>query len=772
MERFNVDIKKGLTNEQVEKRKQENFVNTLSTPKTKSIKQIILLHTFTLFNILNLSLGLLILFVKSYRNLLFLGVVFCNTIIGIVQEIKAKKIVDKLSLISAKKVNTLRDGKWNDIYFEDIVLDDIVNYKLGDQIVADSIVLSGTCEVNESLVTGEPDAILKKKGDYLLSGSFIVSGDVIVKTEKVGKENYTSKISDGAKYIKKINSEIVTTINKILKILSIIIVPLGIIVFLKQMSLSGSSYQISVVNTVGAIIGMIPEGLVLLTSSVFAVSIIRLSKHNVLSQDLYATESLARVDTLCLDKTGTITEGIMEVYDIITFDKFKKKEIEEILNDISCNLTDSNPTIDAIRSCYYDIDSFNKAQDIYNFSSANKYSGIKLNNKNYLIGAFDYFLDGKYLEEANKYSNENRVLSIVIKDKKDKNLKENKPMGLILLRDKIRNNAIKTIDYFKKQNVDIKIISGDNPVTVSGIAKRVGINGAENYIDAGTLLTNQDIKNAVSKYTIFGRVKPDQKKVIIESLKQIGKTVAYVGDGVNDVLALKEADCSITFENASSSARNVSQVVLMDSDFSSIPKIVAEGRRSINNVERSSSLFLVKTTYSLLLSIIFLFINAAYPFMPIQLTLTSVVTIGIPSFVLALEPNKERVTGHFFQKVLSRSLPAAFTIVINIMITFIIKHLFKFTDQEVSTICVLLTAMTGFILLYRLCRPFNVIRIILLASMICMFYGQVIFLREMYSLSVLTPHILIIVGILSVLAFIIFNLMMNLVDKHIISKLK
>lgn len=771
MEKFDVDIKKGLSEEEVLIRKNQGLSNTLSTPKTKSIKQIVLFHTFTLFNILNLSLGLLILLVKSYRNLLFLGVVFCNTIIGIIQEVKAKKIVDKLSLISAKKVKTLRNGNWQDIYFEDIVLDDIVNYKLGDQIVADSIVMSGTCEVNESLVTGEADSIVKNKGDYLLSGSFIVSGDVIVKTEKVGKENYTSKISDGAKYIKKISSEIILTINKILKILSITIVPLGIIVFLKQMSLGGATYQTAVVNTVAAIIGMIPEGLVLLTSSVFAVSIIRLSRHNVLSQDLYATEKLARIDTLCLDKTGTITEGIMEVYDIVPFGKVKKEELEKILINISSNLTDDNPTMNALRNSYGS-DEYEKADEIYSFSSANKYSGIKINGSNYLVGAFDYFLDGKNLETANKYSNENRVLSIVKKDKKDSKLHENTPLGLILLRDKIRNNAVTTIDYFKKQNVDIKIISGDNPVTVSGIAKRVGINGAEKYVDAGTLLTDDDILKAVKKYTIFGRVKPDQKKIIIESLKKFGKTVGYVGDGVNDVLALKESDCSITFENASSSARNVSQLVLMDSDFSSIPKIVAEGRRSINNVERSSSLFLVKTTYSFLLAVIFLFLNTAYPFMPIQLTLTSVVTIGIPSFILALEPNHDRVTGHFFPKVISKSLPAAFTIVINILIVMIIKPLFKFESNEVSTICVLLTAMTGFILLYRLCKPFNAIRGILIIAMILMFYGQVLFLREMYGLSYISLQMLLVVCALTVISYIIFNLMMNLVEKYIISKLK
>lgn len=770
MVRYNPNIKQGLTKEQVENRKRENLVNISSIPKTKSIKQIFLTHIFTLFNILNLSLGICIILVGSYRNLLFLGVVFCNTIIGIYQELKAKKIVDQLSLISEKKVSVIRNGKEELINFEEIVLDDIVHYKLGNQIVADAIILSGTCEVNESFVTGESNSIIKKKGDYVLSGSFVVSGDIITKTEKVGKETYTASISDGAKYIKVVESEILQTIKKVIKILSIVIIPLGIFLFLKQTSLSGNSLETSVVNTVAALIGMIPEGLVLLTSTVFAVSVIRLSKFNVLVKELYSIEVLARVDTLCLDKTGTITEGSMEMYDIILFNDFEKKDIEKILVNLASNLKDENATMMAIKNMYM-CDNYEKADEIYSFSSEKKYSGIRINNDTYILGAFDYLLNDDEIKVAKKYTSENRVLALVKFDKLGTDLKKNIPMGLILIRDKIRNNAVKTIEYFKQQGVDIKIISGDNPETVSNISKRVGIIGYEKYVDASTLITDKDIEKAVKQYNIFGRVKPNQKEKIIYYLKK-NHTVAYVGDGVNDVLALKESDCSITFQNGSEAARNISNLVLLDSDFNSIPMIVAEGRRTINNIERSSTLFLVKTIYSSLLAIIFLFLNSAYPFIPIQLTLTSVLTIGIPSFILALEPNKERVRGHFFTNVISKSLPAALTIVANIIITIIVRGIFKFNEEQTSTICVLLTGLTGFILLYRISKPLNIIRSSLLLTMIVVFFSGVLGFRHLFELTIITPYMYIVVLILTIISYIIFNVMMDLIEKYVIPKIR
>lgn len=770
MVRYNPNIKQGLTKEQVENRKKENLVNISSIPKTKSIKQIFLTHIFTLFNILNLGLGICIILVGSYRNLLFLGVVFCNTVIGIYQELKAKKIVDQLSLISEKKVNVIRNGREELINFEEIVLDDIVHYKLGNQIVADAIILSGTCEVNESFVTGESNSIIKKKGDYVLSGSFVVSGNIITKTEKVGKETYTASISDGAKYIKVVESEILQTIKKVIKILSIVIIPLGIFLFLKQTSLSGNSLETSVVNTVAALIGMIPEGLVLLTSTVFAVSVIRLSKFNVLVKELYSIEVLARVDTLCLDKTGTITEGSMEMYDIILFNDFEKKDIEKVLANLASNLKDENATMMAIKNMYM-CENYEKADEIYSFSSEKKYSGIRINNDTYILGAFDYLLNDDEIKVAKKYTSENRVLALVKFDKLGTDLKKNIPMGLILIRDKIRNNAVKTIEYFKQQGVDIKIISGDNPETVSNISKRVGIIGYEKYVDASTLITDKDIEKAVKQYNIFGRVKPNQKEKIIYYLKK-NHTVAYVGDGVNDVLALKESDCSITFQNGSEAARNISNLVLLDSDFNSIPMIVAEGRRTINNIERSSTLFLVKTIYSSLLAIIFLFLNSAYPFIPIQLTLTSVLTIGIPSFILALEPNKERVKGHFFTNVISKSLPAALTIVINIIITIIVRGIFKFNEEQTSTICVLLTGLTGFILLYRISKPLNIIRFSLLLTMIVVFFSGVLGFRHLFELTIITPYMYIVVLILTIISYIIFNVMMDLIEKYVIPKIR
>lgn len=771
MIRYNPNIKYGLTNKEIDERKNSGLVNISSIPKTKSIKQIITIHTFTLFNILNICLGIFICLVHSYRNLLFLGVVFCNTIIGIYQEIRAKRIVDRLSLISESKVSVIRNGKKEIINMEQLVLDDITEYKLGNQIVADSIIVSGSCEVNESFLTGESDSVMKREGDYIFSGSYIVSGNVIAKVEKIGKDNYVSTISSGAKYIKKLDSEIITTINKIIKILSISIIPVGILLFLKQMSLDGNDITSSTVNTVAALIGMIPEGLVLLTSSVFAVSIIRLSKYNVLIQELYCIENLARIDTICLDKTGTITEGIMELYDVIPYNSSKKNTIETYLEYLCFNLDDDNPTMKAIKEVYGNKITI-KADKIYSFSSEKKYSGITINNETYLIGAPDYLLNEKDKINISKYNDNNRVLALVKLNNFDGiNYNNNTLVALILLRDKIRKSAIKTLNFFKSQNIDIKVISGDNPITVSNIAKNVGINGYDKYVDASSLITKKDIEIAVNKYNIFGRVKPNQKKDIIEALKNNNHFVGYVGDGVNDVLALKTSDCSITFQNGSDAARNVSQIVLLDSNFSSIPKIVAEGRRTINNIQRSSSLFLVKTIYSFLLSLIFLFINKSYPFVPIQLTLTSVVTIGIPSFILALEPNREKVTGHFFPNVISKSLPAALTIVFNILITMIISKILHFTDIETSTICVLLTGITGFILLYRLCKPFNYIRIILLVSMMMIFFFGILGFRHVFELSILTIYMLIVVLSLTLLSYVIFNIMMNIVDKYIIPKI-
>lgn len=658
-----IDI--GLTKEEVEERIKENKVNYDTSLPTKSIKTIVRENIFTLFNLINILLGVAVFCVGSYKNLLFLIVIFCNTAISIIQEINSKKAVDKLSILAQAKVNCIRDGEKQEIGINSIVLDDLLMLETGNQIVADSIILEGEVEVNESFITGESDVIYKRKGDTLLSGSFVVSGKCKAEVIHIGDENYTSKISSGAKYVKKVNSEIMKSLNGIIKIVSIAIVPIGILLFFNQLGLTENSFKNAVVNTVAAIIGMIPEGLVLLTSTVLAVSVIRLSKRKVLVQELYCIETLARVDTLCLDKTGTITEGTMEVNDIIEITK-SKQELEEILSEISSASDDNNSTIEAIRAKYKNKQKWKVINKIP-FSSQKKWSGVCFKDKgSYIIGAPEFVLREKYdeyKERIEKYSNDYRV--IIVANSEGDFIEKELPdklevLGFVLISDVIRKEASKTLKYFKEQGVNIKIISGDNPITVSKIAKRAGVENSEKYINMQEIKTKEQLEKAAKEYTIFGRVTPVQKKELVQALKKEGHTVAMTGDGVNDVLALKEADCSIAMASGSDATRNVAELVLLDSNFASMPEIVLEGRRTINNIERSATLFLVKTIYASILAIIFLFVNMPYPFMPIQLTLISTVTIGIPSFVLALEPNKERIKGKFLRNVISRALRNSF----------------------------------------------------------------------------------------------------------------
>lgn len=658
-----IDI--GLTKEEVEERIKENKVNYDTSLPTKSIKTIVRENIFTLFNLINILLGVAVFCVGSYKNLLFLIVIFCNTAISIIQEINSKKAVDKLSILAQAKVNCIRDGEKQEIGINSIVLDDLLMLETGNQIVADSIILEGEVEVNESFITGESDVIYKRKGDTLLSGSFVVSGKCKAEVIHIGDENYTSKISSGAKYVKKVNSEIMKSLNGIIKIVSIAIVPIGILLFFNQLGLTENSFKNAVVNTVAAIIGMIPEGLVLLTSTVLAVSVIRLSKRKVLVQELYCIETLARVDTLCLDKTGTITEGRMEVNDIIEITK-SKEELEEILSEIASASDDNNFTIEAIRAKYKNKEKW-KVINKVPFSSQKKWSGVSFKDKgSYIIGAPEFVLREKYdeyKERIEKYSNDYRV--IIVANSEGDFIEKELPdklevLGFVLISDVIRKEANKTLKYFKEQGVNIKIISGDNPITVSKIAKRAGVENSEKYINMQEIKTKEQLEKAAKEYTIFGRVTPVQKKELVQALKKEGHTVAMTGDGVNDVLALKEADCSIAMASGSDATRNVAELVLLDSNFASMPEIVLEGRRTINNIERSATLFLVKTIYASILAIIFLFVNMPYPFMPIQLTLISTVTIGIPSFVLALEPNKERIKGKFLRNVISRALRNSF----------------------------------------------------------------------------------------------------------------
>lgn len=770
--RFSPNIKIGLTNEQIESRFKDELVNHDTSVPTKTEKQIITTNIFTLFNILNFILAGFIILVGSHKNLLFLGVVFCNTIISIIQELRAKKEIDELSKLNQVRVTVIRNSKSIKIPINEVVLDDIIKVTIGDQIVTDSVVQQGSCEVDESFITGESDTVFKNTGEMLLSGSFIVSGTVIAKVEHIGEDNYTSKIVVAAKYKKISSSILMKSLNTIIKWISILIIPIGIFLFLNQYSVNNHNLSASVVATVAAIIGMIPEGLILLTSTVLAVSAIRLSKYKVLVKDLYSIETLARIDTLCLDKTGTITNGEMKFMKVIPYIKHTKKEIEEIMNAFVSATEDSNSTMEAIKE-YYNKKLYLDVTNKIPFSSASKYSAITFKeNGTYFLGSPEHILKDKYYNLEKVIKNDLLEYRILLLAHTNKEVKKDyipgnvEIIGLLYLQDEIRENIKETLKIFKKQNVEIKLISGDNVKTVSGIAKRAGVDNWDNYIDVSNLSDKELIKVA-TKYTVFGRVSPTQKKELIKALKDNGKFVAMTGDGVNDVLALREANCSIAMPSGSDAAKNIAEIVLLNSDFSSMTKIVDEGRRTINNIEKSATLFLTKTTYATILALVFLFINFQYPFMPIQLTLTSVVTIGIPSFVLAIQPNYDSIKGNFFKNVLSKSLPAGILVVLNILTIIFLSQIFKFTDIQISTLCVFMAATTGFILLYYLCFPFNILKKILFISMIILFFLQIVLLKDLFSLTTLNFPMLIIILILCMLTITLFKIFEKFFYKNI-----
>lgn len=764
----NIDIEKGLTDKEIKERIEAKKTNKNSIVPTKTIGEIIKNNLFTLFNLLNFLLALSIALVGSYKNLLFMGGVICNTLISIVQEIRTKKIIDKLSLLSTTKAKVIRNGKTKEIKIEDIVVDDIIKFKAGEEITVDTIIKKGTCEVNESFLTGEEEPILKKENDMILSGSFIVSGSIIGKVEHVGEDNYANKISNEARYVKKANSILLESLNKVIKYISILVVPLGIILFLKQLSLT-NDYTVAVINSVAAIIGMIPEGLVLLTSTVMAVGIIKLSKYKVLVQDLYAIEMLARTDVLCLDKTGTLTEGKMKISGLISVNEQKNK-IENILGNFAYFSKDENATMKAIKN-KFDITQKLNITNIIPFNSERKYSALILDNFSYLLGAPEFLIEknNKIYEKIDIYNKDYRVLVLCKSNyiKTEELTKSLDIISIILIEDVIRKKAKETISYFKKQNVNIKVISGDNPITVSNIAKKVGIENYDKYIDM-TNITMEKIIDIVDDYTIFGRVTPRQKKEIILALKKKGHVVSMTGDGVNDVLSLKEADCSIAMNSGSDAARNVSKLVLLNSDFEAMPSIVLEGRQTVNNIERSATLFLTKTMYASLLLILFLFINRSYPFEPIHLTLTSVVAIGIPSFVLALESNKNRIKGNFFTNVFSKAFPFSVTIVLNIISIMILTRIFNSTKLETSTLCVIMNAYVSFLLLFRISRPFNRLKLTLFISMILIFIIEVIFFKDLFSLAPFNLKMIIMLLIL----FVISNFSLEILSIFAIKKLE
>ena len=773
MERYEPKKDFGLTQEQVAKRISEGLVNYDDQPKTKSIKQIIASNFFTYFNFLNIALGAAVLtagiinneLFEGLKNCLFMGVIIVNSIISIIEEIISKKIIDRLSVISESKITTIREGKKEELSLNELVLDDVTILTVGHQIVADSIILDGEVEVNESFLTGEPDAILKKKGDLLLSGSFIVSGSCTAKVEHVGQDNYVATISKEAKYQKKANSVIMDSFEKLLKILSIFIIPIGIVMYFSQVNATDGNVPQAIFGTVASLIGMIPEGLVLLTSSVMAVSVIRLSKYKVLVQQLYCMETLARVDVICLDKTGTLTEGRMQVVDFKPVEKHTKEEMKEIMNAFAENSLDTNATMTAIKEYFTKKSTWKKSKAIA-FSSERKFSAISFKDKEtYYIGAPEVLLKekSKVLKEIKKYQTDYRVLLLgsqkVLSDKPEKI----ETIGIILIEDIVRKEAKATLDYFKKQGVMVKIISGDNVSTVLNIANKVGLKNVKglDIVD----LNKDELEKVVQEYDVFGRVTPKQKKWIIEILQESGRTVAMTGDGVNDVLALKKSDCAISIASGSDAARNVSQLVLLNDNFDALPEVVAEGRRTINNIERSSSLLLVKTIYTVLLILFSIIISSKYFFIPIQLTLITGFTIGIPSFILALEPNNDLVKGKFLLKIVSKSLPTALTVVFNIILVTIFANVFHLDEGLETSLCVFLTAITGFIHLYKICKPFNVIRVSLLTLMILGFLYCAIFQNEFFSLSPMTATSCLIGFVLTIDSLYIFRRLNYFISK-------
>ena len=738
----------GLTQAQVKERMEKGWSNAPVDSPSKTTREIITSNVFTYFNLIFIVIAVLLLLVGAFRDLTFLPVIICNTLIGIIQEIRSKKVLDKLSVLNAPKATVVREGKFQTIPAEQAVLDDVVKFQAGNQICADATVIDGEVQVNESLLTGESDEITKKPGDTLMSGSFVVSGSCLGRLEQVGADSYISKLTLEAKATKEgEQSEMIRSLNKLVQIVGFLIIPIGIVLFVQQYLLGDSSIKTSMQAMVAAIIGMIPEGLYLLASVALVVSVMRLAGKKVLVHDMKCIETLARVNVLCVDKTGTITENTMKVHDVVSLEPYEKEELpplKELLGDFAHAMSKDNITMAAMQE-YFTQGSGQVATSVTSFSSAFKYSSATFGTTSYVLGAPEFVLRDDYetyKETIESYGSEGyRVLVFGRYEgtPDGKALTETVlPYGLVLLANPIRKEAWETFQYFADQGVDIKVISGDNPVTVSKVASQAGIANADNYIDASQLKTPDDIKRAVLKYTVFGRVTPDQKRQFVRALKEAGRTVAMTGDGVNDVLALKDADCSIAMASGSDAAAQASQLVLLESNFSCMPSVVLEGRRVVNNIERSASLFLVKNIFSFLLSLFSMAFMITYPLEPSQISMVAMFTIGIPAFLLAMEPNKKMIEGHFLTNVLLKALPAGLTDVLIVGFLTIFGQTFGLSNEEISTAATLLLAIVGLMILFKISKPMNVFRWIVWGAMVAGLLFCVIFLKDLFGIGVMT----------------------------------
>lgn len=750
----------GLTQQQVEEQIRAGRVNENENPNTRTVKQIILENTLTFFNFINVVLLVLVLVAGSYKNAMFVTVIVINTVIGVIQELRAKKILDSLAILTASKARVIRDSQQMSIPTDELVLGDLIFLKAGDQIPADAVVLKGTLEVNESLLTGESDTLVKKEEAQLFSGSVVTSGQAYCQVVHVGKDNYAAKITREAKEFKRHNSELRNALNKILKVISIIIVPLGIALFVKQYFLVHDTFRDSVVSTVAGMLGMIPEGLILLTSVALTLGSIRLAQRKTLVQELYCIETLARVDVLCLDKTGTITEGTMCVERVDDLGALEDGlSTEKAMGNLMAVLQDDNATFDAMKK-HFKADKSFQLNHAIPFSSDRKYSGAVFEEQGtFLVGAVQFlFPQGQeeLKERCSRAASEG--LRVLVLAHSPAMSQENElpqdlvPCALILITDVIRQEAPDTLAYFENQGVDLKVISGDDPVTVAAIARRAGLKHADQYVDATTLETMEQIEEAVAMYSVFGRVTPQQKRMMVQALKKQGHTVAMTGDGVNDVLALKESDCSVAMASGSDAAKNIANVVLLESNFAVMPQIVNEGRRVVNNIRMAASMFLIKTIFSVSLSILTVFFGVAYPFEPIQMSLISACAVGIPTFLLNQESNYEKIDNTFLRHVFMNAFPTAITITFCVFtIMQVCQHVYDSTTM-LSTACVLVTGWSYMTALKKVYSPMNLYRSIVIGGMQVLFFGAALCFQEILEFQALEFGLIVQVFVLMALS--------------------
>lgn len=715
----------GLTQKQVEERFAAHADNYKVQSSTKSISDIVKSNLFTYFNLVFTMFTVLLVLVGAWSDLLFLPIVIANIFIGLIQEIHSKNILDRLTVLNTPKIKTIRDGNVVELFSEELVLDDVIILEAGNQIPADAVVLKGDLQVNEALITGEADEITKKEGDQLLSGSFVISGNAYARLDKVGKDSYISKLVIQATQSRDgEQSEMMSSLNQLILVMGIIIIPIGVALFVQAYVFNKASLHDSVTSMVAAVIGMIPEGLFLLASVAMAASCIRLAKRKVLVHDMKCIETLARADVLCVDKTGTITENGMQVYSYEVIEG-EEETVFGLISDFVSNMSSDNETMCAMQK-FFGATTGVKPKEMIPFSSQTKYSGVVFDDLTYIIGAPEFVLREEYFsyqEKIEKYSVLGfRVLIFAMYQGQISETRELTqsviPKAIIILTNPIRKGAKEIFSHFASRNVEIKVISGDNPLTVSQIALEAGVSNADKYIDAALLKSKNDMYDAVNQYTVFGRVTPKQKSLLVQALKEHGKTVAMTGDGVNDVLALKQADCSIAMASGSDAASNVSQMVLLNSDFSKMKDIVMEGRRVVNNIERTASLYIVKNIFSMLLSIFSVAFMWEYPLEPSQVSLISMFTIGIPSFVLALQPNEEQIKGHFLANILLKALPAGITdfIVVSGLVLFCRE--FQVDLNCLSTSCTVLVGIVGFMILYQIAKPLKKWHIIMICALI------------------------------------------------------